>query len=208
MYNCHVFVYAHFLYSTSCHKHFCKVNEQKQARRVEHSLYLPCCLKEVRIFDCVFSSPLLHSAWCSHVLQKDRIVLFITFIPLSPKYPSGPFRFLFLFCILYPLLPCPPDGVSRALVAAHPVQFLPLSQGTKVILHPRGCSREQRWFSIPGAAPAPGALPRQLWAVQTGMVLLHICGTLEVFVVAWLVGWFFLSLVFTVFFNGSIKQLQ
>lgn len=140
MYNCHVFVYAHFLYSTSCHKHFCKVNEQKQARRVEHSLYLPCCLKEVRIFDCVFSSPLLHSAWCSHVLQKDRIVLFITFIPLSPKYPSGPFRFLFLFCILYPLLPCPPDGVSRALVAAHPVQFLPLSQGTKVILHPRGCS--------------------------------------------------------------------
>lgn len=41
--------------------------------------------------------------------------------------------------------------------------------------------------SIPGAAPAPGALPRQLWGAQTGMVLLHICGTLEVFVVGCLV---------------------
>lgn len=166
-------MYAHFLYSTSCHKHFCKVNEQKQARRVEHSLYLPCCLKEVRIFDCVFSSPLLHSAWCSHVLQKDRSVLFITFIPLSPKYPS----------------------IVHSGSCFYPVSTPALSSGTgwaeHLWQHPLCSSylsaRESRWYSIPGACSAPGALPRQLWGAQTGMVLLHVCGTLEVFVVGWLV---------------------
>lgn len=161
-------MYAHFLYSTSCHKHFCKVNEQNQARRVEHSLYLPCCLKEVRIFDCVFSSLLLHSAWCSHVLQKDRSVLFITFIPLSPKYPS-------VVCsgsCFYPV--------------STPARFLPLSQGTKVIFHARGCFCP--WCSPQaalGSADWDGAFTH-LWNVGS------VCG--------WLVGWFFLSLVFTVFF--------
>lgn len=159
-------MYAHFLYSTSCHKHFCKVNEQKQARRVEHSLYLPCCLKEARIFDCVFSGPLLHSARCSHVLQKDRSVLFITFIPLSPKYPST----VHSGSCFYPV--CTPALSPRA---AHPVQFLPLSQGIKVIIPSQG-------LLLPLVlSPGSSGERRPGWCFYTSVERWNICG--------WLLGW-------------------
>lgn len=124
-------------------------------------------------------------------LQKDRSVLFITFIPLSPKYPS----------------------IVHSGSCFYPVSTPALSSGTgwaeHLWQHPLCSSylsaRESRWYSIPGACSAPGALPGSSGERRLGWCFYM---SVEHWKYLWLVGWFFLSLVFTVFFfYGSIKQL-
>lgn len=218
-------MYAHFLYSTSCHKHFCKVNDQKEVSRVEHSLYLPRCLKEVRIFDGVFSGLLLHSAWCSHILQKEenRSVLFITFEHwVHFKFQvswNNPFSFLFLSCtrscpalldrgrwqLQQPSarLPAhPPRPLLSFLTNTHGYGYvgtggpaLPLRSGQASPRSAEAVCRREQ-ARVPGGSPRLGC----------GMVLLALCSALEASGV-----WWFVLLQVGVYRGGfycSVKQLQ
>lgn len=131
----------------------------------------------------IASSPAFCSIQLDVAMSYKKIEVFIYYFHTFKSKAS----FRFLFFIPYPLLPSPPARGELSLSGSH------LQPGNKGDLPPRHCSCP--WGSpraALGSAGWDGAFTH-LWNIAS------LCG--------WLVGWFFLSLVFTVFFYGSLKQL-